>query len=263
VLTSGSVRTLHFNKSIFYQKENDLVNFYDNNQFVAIDTVSIDDHSRFIFTKKLKKIFPVQLQDTIAFYQNNHNNRIMLKIQRGANVVGTWICHNIQDISEPFTSQNNFLGHQIHTLENQQEKESLNNIKSLPCLQQQEHNIPSIMIVDDQEDILFTFKSSLKKFLNPINVETFKSFEEALIRFTESHYDLVILDIRLPRINGIQLYKIMKSIRPHVKALFVSALDSAEEFITVLPGIRSSNVLKKPVEMKCFIENLNNLLIKS
>ena len=119
------------------------------------------------------------------------------------------------------------------------------------------------MIVDDQEDRLFTFKSALKKFLNPFNVETFKNSEEALIRFTESHYDLVILDIRLPRINGIQLYKIMKSIRPDVKALFVSALDSAEEFITILPGMHSSNILKKPVEMKCFIENLNNLLIRT
>src|SRR5205823_7986958 len=106
-------------------------------------------------------------------------------------------------------------------------------------LQQQEHNIPNIMIVDDDEDTLFSFKSSLEqKFLNTINIEIFKSSDEALIRFTESHYDLVILDIRLPGINGMQLYKIMKSIRPGVKALFVSALDSAEEFITVLPGIR-------------------------
>jgi CheY-like chemotaxis protein len=243
------VRSLHFNKSIIYQKENDLLNVYGEKQFVAIDTVSIDDHSRFIFTKKLKKIFPVQLQDSIAFYQNNHNNKIIINIQRGANVVGTWICQNIRDISEPSsqpTSQNNFLE---DTLENQLD----NN-----------HNIPTVMIVDDQEDILFTFKSALeKKFLNSINVETFNSSEEALIRFAESHYDLVILDIKLPRINGIQLYKIMKSIRPDLKALFVSALDSAEEFITILPGIRSSNILKKPVEMKCFIENLNKLLIRT
>src|SRR5215472_11638042 len=96
----GGVSTLHFNKSIFYQTENGLVNVFDNNQFVAIDTVRIDDHSRFIFTKKLKKIFPVQLQDTIAFYQNNHNNKIIINIQRGTNVVGTWICQNIKDISE-------------------------------------------------------------------------------------------------------------------------------------------------------------------
>src|SRR5262249_2243926 len=114
----------------------------------------------------------------------------------------------------------------------------------------------------DHEDILLTYKKSLEnKFLNPINIETFRSPEEALIKFTECHYDLVILDIRLPRINGIQLYKIMKSIRLGVKVLFVSGLDAAEEFITVLPGINSSNIFKKPVEMKCFIESLTRLLV--
>lgn len=145
------VQTLHFNKSIFYQRENDLLNVYDNEQLVAIDTVSIDDHSRFIFTKKLKRIFPVQQQDTIAFYQDNYDNRIILNIQRGTNVVGTWICQNIKDISEPSTSQNNFLADTTHTLENQQEKESQiikGRDKSLPDLQQQEYNIPNIMIVD-------------------------------------------------------------------------------------------------------------------
>lgn len=142
---------MHFNKSIFHQKENDLLDVYDNNQFIAIDTVSIDDHSRFIFTKKLKKIFPIQLHDSIAFYKNNHNNKIILNIQRGTDVVGTWICQNIKDISEPSTSQNNFLADQTYALENQQEKQSQNNKgldKSLPGLQQQEHYIPNIMIVD-------------------------------------------------------------------------------------------------------------------
>ncbi|MGC2574609.1 MAG: hypothetical protein WA364_24110, partial [Candidatus Nitrosopolaris sp.] len=111
---------------------------------------SIDDHSRFIFNKKLKKIFPVQLQDTIAFYQNNQNKKIILNIQRGTNVVGTWICQNIKDISEPSISQDNFLAEETHTLENRQEKESQIKgcDKSVPDLQQQEYNIPNIMIVD-------------------------------------------------------------------------------------------------------------------
>ncbi len=254
---------VHFNKGNLYQRENNMLNTYDNKQLVAIDTVSIDDHSRFIFTKKLKRIFPVQPQDTIAFYHNNHNNRIILNIQRGTNVVGTWICQNMKDIYEPSISQNNLVTDQKHNLEKQQEKRSQNNTKGLDiCVEQQEHNIPNIMIVDDDEDILFSFRSSLEqKFLNTINIEAFKSSDEALIRFTECHYDLVILDIRLPGINGLQLYKIMKSISPDVKALFVSALDSAEEFITILPGIRRSNILKKPVDMKCLIENVNSLAI--
>jgi len=164
-------------------------------------------------------------------------------------------------------SENNLIADQKHTLEKQQERESQNNSKGcdkvVPNLQQQDHNIPNIMIVDDQEDILLSFKESLEqKFHNAVNIQTFKSSEEALVKFIEFHYDLVILDIRLPRINGIQLYKIMKSISPGIKALFVSALDAAEEFITILPGMGSSNILKKPVEMKCFFDSLNSFLIR-
>lgn len=117
------------------------------------------------------------------------------------------------------------------------------------------------MIVDD-EDILLSFKTFLKdnNSLTDVNVETFKSSQEALICFIESSYDLVIIDVKLPGINGIQLCKIMRSIRPDIKVLFISALDSAEEFITMLPGIGTSNIIKKPVEMAHFIEKVKDML---
>ncbi len=118
------------------------------------------------------------------------------------------------------------------------------------------------MIVDDEEDILLSFKTFLKdnNSLTDVNVETFKSSQEALIRFIESRYDLVIIDVKLPGINGIQLCKIMRSIRPDIKVLFISALDSAEEFITMLPGIGTSNIIKKPIEMAHFIEKVKDML---
>jgi len=93
-----------------------------------------------------------------------------------------------------------------------------------------------------------------------VNAETFKSPQEALLRFVESHYDLVIIDVRLPGINGIQLCKIMRSIRPGIKVLFISALESAEEFITMLPGIRTSHIIKKPIDMEHFIEKVKDIL---
>jgi len=85
-------------------------------------------------------------------------------------------------------------------------------------------------------------------------VEAFKSSQETLLRFVESHYDLAIIDVMLPRINGAQLSKIMRSIRPDIKVLFIYALESAEEFITMLPGRGTSDIIKKPIEMEHFIE---------
>ena len=60
--------------------------------FLAIDAINIDDHSRFTFTKRLKKVFPIQPGDTVAVYQNGQNDEIILNIQRGGSIVGTWIC---------------------------------------------------------------------------------------------------------------------------------------------------------------------------
>jgi CheY-like chemotaxis protein len=77
----------------------------------------------------------------------------------------------------------------------------------------------SIMIVDDEQDILFAFRLILNEIgdigSSDIRIETFENSIDALLFFTEtdpSFYDLVIIDIKMPGINGFQLYKIMKAL---------------------------------------------------
>jgi hypothetical protein len=47
----------------------------------------------------------------------------------------------------------------------------------------------------------------------------------------------------MPGLNGIQLYQILKALDPKLKVLFISALDSAQEIISVLPSIIESHSL--------------------
>jgi YesN/AraC family two-component response regulator len=65
------------------------------------------------------------------------------------------------------------------------------------------------MIVDDEEDILTSFKTFLKDEEIDICVEPFRSSHDALIQFTQVYYDLVIIDIRMPDINGLQLCRLI------------------------------------------------------
>jgi len=209
---------------------------------IAIDTVKIDDHCRFTFTKRIKNIFPVEVGDTLAVYQNTENGEAVLNAQRGGSIVGSWIIKKSDD-----------------AYSNTLQKLSPNSITT-KLKKNMQRGIPNIMIVDDEEDILTSFKTFLKDEEIDIYVETFRTSHDALIQFTQAYYYLVIIDIRMPDINGLQLCRLMKLIRPDIKVLFASALDLADEFISILPGISTSDIIRKPVEKKSFIEKVENSL---
>jgi CheY-like chemotaxis protein/predicted transcriptional regulator len=115
------------------------------------------------------------------------------------------------------------------------------------------HN-QNIMIVDDESDVLLTYESFLS--YAGFNVSTFADSYEALRDFASNPrlYDLVILDIRMENLNGLQLYQSMKAMNPSSKILFASALDAAKELTSILPDIESQDIIKKPVDRENFIK---------
>ena len=62
------------------------------------------------------------------------------------------------------------------------------------------------------------------------------------------HYDLVIMDIRMPGLNGIQLYSKFKVMNPDLKVFILSALDAIDELLSIFPEIKSNDILRKPIE---------------
>ncbi|HJT83181.1 MAG TPA: response regulator [Nitrososphaeraceae archaeon] len=116
-----------------------------------------------------------------------------------------------------------------------------------------------IIIVDDEADLLFTYKIFLKdnydvtSFTEPFNalayIKELANFENLLI----------ILDIRMKNFNGLQLHQHIKAIDPTIKILFITALDILEELLTIVPGIKNNQILKKPVEKQMFINTINKL----
>ena len=114
---------------------------------------------------------------------------------------------------------------------------------------------PNILLIDDEHDDLFV----LEKFLTRegFGVKSFSNSREALEHFSRtnpSFYDLIISDIRMPEINGLELYLSLKAIKNDVKILFASAIELAEEILSVMPGVRREQLIKKPVEQKVFID---------
>jgi len=113
---------------------------------------------------------------------------------------------------------------------------------------------PTIMLVDDEPDILLTYKTFLSS--AGYNVDTFTDAREALTHFEHidpNTYNLVLVDIRMPNLNGIQLYYRLKAKNPDVKILFVSALDAAQEMISILPDMGFDDIIRKPVDIEQFL----------
>ena len=115
----------------------------------------------------------------------------------------------------------------------------------------------NVMLIDDEPDMIITYKSFLHS--EGYNVDAFSNSQEALRHFAQvnpSYYNLIIMDIRMPHLNGLQLYNRMKAINNSVRILFISALDAVEELVSILPDIRRNSIIRKPVEKDHFVKSV-------
>lgn len=112
-----------------------------------------------------------------------------------------------------------------------------------------------LLVVDDEELICNYVEQRFKK--KGFDVLFALSGEEALVIFEKERPDIVILDIMMQGINGIETFKRIKKICPNPKVIIVSALDNNEQ-IEYLKTLGVSSYLTKPILLK----DLDNLVVK-
>jgi CheY-like chemotaxis protein len=82
----------------------------------------------------------------------------------------------------------------------------------------------------------------------------------ALEKFKPNLYDLTILDIKMPKINGFELYEQLKSRDSNIKTLFLTGLSSVESYNTqnskVYPLKGQRHFMAKPVSSKELLEHV-------
>ena len=121
----------------------------------------------------------------------------------------------------------------------------------------------TIMVVDDEQDVALTYESFLRQ--RGYNAKSYLDPYSALKAFADNpnSFDLVVLDIRMPDMNGLQLCQSLRVMNERCKFLFVSALDAAAELSSMLPGIEQSQIIRKPVELERFISAVKGVLEQS
>src|SRR5881628_942163 len=103
-----------------------------------------------------------------------------------------------------------------------------------------------ILVVDDDEDITLVLKKGLQ--LEGFDVDSSSDPVEVLKTYVAGKYDLLITDVRMPVMNGFELYREIRKIDNKVKVCFITAFEVYyDEFRRVFPKIHVSCFVQKPI----------------
>ena len=113
----------------------------------------------------------------------------------------------------------------------------------------------TVLIVDDEADVKLALKIALEE--NGFKVDAFDDPIIALDNFRKEVYDLLILDIKMPKMHGFELYREIRRIDNEVKICFLTA---GEMYYGAYADIFNENqFIRKPIENKELIKIINKI----
>jgi DNA-binding NtrC family response regulator len=105
-----------------------------------------------------------------------------------------------------------------------------------------------ILVVDDERDITSVIKKGLKS--NGFEVDSYNDPILALEKFRVDVYDILIIDIKMPKMNGFELYKKMKETDNKLKVCFLTAIEYYDdEFRMAFPKLTLKCFADKPISI--------------
>ena len=119
-----------------------------------------------------------------------------------------------------------------------------------------------IMLVDDEADILWLFKMILESDAR-LKVDSFSDPIVALENFRPGLYDLLLIDIAMPKMNGFELYDKIRELDKKVKISFVTASEMFNEEIRkeAFPELDTTICfIRKPIENPDLIQQVREIL---
>ncbi len=125
------------------------------------------------------------------------------------------------------------------------------------------NKVKKFLLVDDEPDVTYTIKNILED--NGLQVDTFNDPITALNSYTSNFYDLVILDIKMPKIDGFELCIKIREKDPKVKICFLTASEMYyEEFRKARSElgrlIGEDCFIQKPVKNDDLIRKLTSIM---
>jgi DNA-binding response OmpR family regulator len=116
-------------------------------------------------------------------------------------------------------------------------------------------------LVDDELDVTYTIKKVLEN--NGFVVDSYNDPTLALSNFKLGLYDLLLLDIKMPKMDGFELYQKMRKIDSNVKICFLTASELFyEEYrrLDAYPTLDKEYFIQKPIRTEELVHQLNEIL---
>ncbi|MBC8209284.1 MAG: response regulator [Desulfobulbaceae bacterium] len=115
-----------------------------------------------------------------------------------------------------------------------------------------------ILLVDDEQELVSTLAERLS--MRGIDADWACSGEEALEKAGRQNYDLAVLDVKMPRISGLEVKAEMEMIQPELRYIFMTGHGSANDFYSGSSDAKTVGYLIKPVNIDILIGKIKEAL---
>lgn len=115
-----------------------------------------------------------------------------------------------------------------------------------------------VLLVDDEKELVVTLAERLS--FRGIDADWAIDGADALKKVAEASYDIAVVDIKMPRIGGIELKRMMAEKYPDMKFIFVTGHGSEEDFKTGSEEAGAEYYLVKPVDIEELTKKLKQVM---
>jgi len=119
-------------------------------------------------------------------------------------------------------------------------------------------NTPRVLLVDDETEFISTLAERLS--LRGVEADWVSSANAALEKIESTHYDLAVLDVKMPHISGIELKRMLHERHPAMQFIFMTGHGSEQDFHVGTSEAGAAFYLVKPVNIEELMRKMKEAL---